>query len=72
MSRFFVGALVGLTMIAATISASASAYECLASSANGASGRGWGFFARSNAMHKCVSAGGNLMGHSCHILYCRP
>jgi len=62
MSRFLVAALVGLT-IAATVSTSASAFQCVARSPNGASGWGFGVFlvrAQSIAMRRCIFAGGNL------------
>jgi len=74
MSRFFLAALIGMT-IAATASTSASAYHCLARSPNGASGWAFGVFlgrAQGIAMRRCIIAGGNLNGAFCHIAYCRP
>jgi len=73
MSRFFVAALVGLTIIS-TVSTSASAFQCVARSPNGASGAGFGIIlerAQSIAMRRCIFAGGNLHGFSCHIDGCR-
>jgi hypothetical protein len=74
MSRFFLAALIGMT-IAATASTSASAYHCLARSPNGASGAAFGVLlvrAQNIAMRRCIFAGGNLNGAFCHIAYCRP
>ncbi len=73
MSRFFVAALVGLTIVSA-VSTSASAFTCVARSTNGASG--WAsrillVRAQAVAMRACIVAGGNLGGNFCHIAYCR-
>ena len=73
MKRFFVAALVGFAVVA-TISTSASAFQCVARSPNGASGAGFGIIlerAQSIAMRRCIFAGGNLHGYFCHIAYCR-
>ena len=67
MSRFFVAALIGIT-IAATASTSASAYHCLARSPNGASGAAFGVLlvrAQNIAMRRCIFAGGNLKQLKC-------
>jgi hypothetical protein len=74
MWRCFVAALAGLTIVA-TISTSASAYQCVARSPNGASGAAFGVFlgrAQGIAMRRCILAGGNLNGAFCHIAACRP
>ena len=73
MSRFLAAALVGLTIVA-TLSTSASAFQCLARSANGASGWGSGIFlgrAQSFAMRRCIRAGGGLQGNFCYIAFGR-
>jgi hypothetical protein len=69
MRRLFLAGLVGLT-IAATVSTSASAFQCLARSSNGVSTWGYGiFFSRAQkfALRHCRAAG----GVDCHIAYCR-
>jgi len=74
MRRFIVAALFGLTIVA-TISTSASAFQCVARSPNGASGWGFGIIlerAQSIAMRRCIFAGGNLHGYFCHIAGCHP
>ena len=73
MSRFFVAALVGLT-IAATMSTSVSAFHCIAHSTNGA--HGWANRiilerAQAVALRACAVAGGNAGGNHCRITYCR-
>ena len=71
MSRFFVAAFVGAT-IAAAVSTSASAYHCLASAPNGASGTAFGVIlerAQSISMRRCIHRGG---GAGCQIAWCRP
>ena len=73
MSRFLAAALVGLTIVA-TLSTSASAFQCLARSANGASGWGSGLIferAQAFAIRRCIHAGGTLQGNTCYIAYCR-
>lgn len=73
MSRFLAAALVGLTIVA-TLSTSASAFQCLARSANGASGWGSGLIferAQAFAMRRCIRAGGTLGGNFCRIEFCR-
>jgi len=72
MNRFFVAILFGLTV--AMLSTSASAWECMARSSNGAVGGGSGIIlerAQGFAMRRCVAAGGNLQGNVCQIVYCR-
>jgi hypothetical protein len=69
MKRFVVATLVGLT-IAATLSTSASAFRCLATSSNGVNTWGYGiFFSRAShfAVRHCRVAG----GVGCHVAYCR-
>jgi hypothetical protein len=69
MKRFFVTTLVGLTIVA-TVSTSASAFQCLARSSNGVSTWGYGiFFSRAErfALRHCRVAG----GVGCHIAFCR-
>ena len=69
MKRFIVATLVGLT-IAASLSTSASAFRCLASSSNGVNTWGYGiFFSRTAhfAVRHCRVAG----GVDCHVAYCR-
>lgn len=74
MSRFFVTALVGLT-IASAATTSASAFHCVARSPNGAVGSSAGVLilerARAIALRRCILAGGNLHGSFCHVVYCR-
>jgi hypothetical protein len=73
MSRFFAAALVGL-IIVSTGATSASAFQCVARSPNGASGWGFGIIlerAQSIAMRRCIFAGGNLHGFFCHVVSCR-
>jgi hypothetical protein len=69
MKGFFLATLVGLTIVA-TVSTSASAFQCLARSANGVSTWGYGiFFNRASgfALRHCRVAG----GINCHIAFCR-
>ena len=64
MSRFFLAALIGVT-IAATASTSASAYHCLARSPNGASGAAFGALlvrAQNIAMRRCIFVAEISMG----------
>jgi hypothetical protein len=73
MSRLFAAVLVGLTIVA-TVSTSASAFHCVATSTNGKSG--WAdritlVRAQSVAMRACIVAGGNLGGHFCRITFCQ-
>lgn len=74
MSRIFVTAIVGLT-IALTLATSASAFQCVARSPNGAAGSAAGVIilerARAIALRRCILAGGNLHGYFCHIEFCR-
>ena len=74
MGRFVVAALVGLT-IALAGSTSASAFQCVARSPNGATGSAAGVVilerARAIALRRCIVAGGNLHGYFCHIEFCR-
>ena len=52
----------------------ASAWQCVASSTNGAVGAGSGVIlerAQMFAIRRCISAGGNLPGYACSIRYCR-
>jgi hypothetical protein len=69
MKRFFVTTLVGLTIVA-TVSTSASAFQCLARSSNGVSTWGYGIFfnrAQGFAVRHCRVAG----GINCYIAFCR-
>jgi hypothetical protein len=69
MKRPIVAALVGLT-VAATLSTSASAFQCLARSSNGVNTWGYGvFFSRAAgfAIRHCRVAG----GINCQIAFCR-
>jgi len=69
MKRLFVATLVGLTIVA-TVSTSASAFQCLARSSNGVATWGYGiFFSRAShfAVRHCRVAG----GIDCHIAFCR-
>jgi hypothetical protein len=69
MKRFVVAVIVGLT-IAASLSTSASAFRCLATSSNGVNTWGRGiFFSRAahSAVRHCRVAG----GVDCRIAYCR-
>lgn len=74
MSRFLVTALVGLT-IASAMATSASAFQCIARSPNGAVGSASGLLilerARAIALRRCILNGGNLNGAFCHIVFCR-
>jgi hypothetical protein len=69
MKHILVATLIGLTVVA-TASTSASAFRCLARSANGVSTWGYGIFfnrAQKFALRHCAAAGGD----GCHIVYCR-
>jgi len=69
MRRFFVAAFVALTVVA-MIPTSASAFKCLAQSANGVATAGYGVIferARDFALRHCARAG----GVGCRIAYCR-
>jgi hypothetical protein len=69
MKRLIVTALVGFT-IAASLSSSASAFQCLAMSQNGVSTWGYGIFfnrAAHFAVRHCRVAG----GIGCHVATCR-
>ena len=69
MKRYVVAALFGLT-VAATLSTSASAFQCLARSSNGVKTWGYGLiFERASAfaIRHCRVAG----GVNCHIAFCR-
>jgi len=73
MSRLFAAVLVGLTIVA-TVSTSASAFHCVATSTNGKAG--WAdritlVRARAVAIRACIIAGGNLGGHYCRITFCQ-
>jgi hypothetical protein len=74
MSRFLIAALVGST-IASGVTSSASAFQCVASSPNGAVGSAAGLLilerARAIALRRCILAGGNLHGSFCYVEYCR-
>jgi|HubBroStandDraft_4_1064222.scaffolds.fasta_scaffold911457_1 hypothetical protein len=74
MNRYFVGAMLALTMSSMTAT-SASAFDCVARSPNGARGAAYGLLilerAKSIALRRCIVAGGNLHGVFCHIEYCR-
>jgi hypothetical protein len=67
--RLIVTALVGFT-IAASLSTSASAFQCLAQSANGVSIWGYGVFFR-NAAHYAVRHCRVAGGVGCHVVTCR-
>ncbi len=73
MSRVFVTALVALTITSAMAS-SASAFQCVARSPNGAMGSASGLLvlerAQSIALRRCIINGGNLNGVLCHVVYC--
>jgi hypothetical protein len=69
MNRFVAAILIGF-MIVATVSTSASAFQCLARSSNGVAVWGYGiFFSRAThfALRHCRVAG----GINCHIAFCR-
>ena len=69
MKRFIVASLLGL-MIATSLSTSASAFRCLATSSNGVNTWGYGIFFRRAAhfaVRHCRVAG----GIDCRIAYCR-
>jgi hypothetical protein len=69
MNRFVAAALIGLTIVA-TVSTSASAFQCLARSSNGVAVWGYGiFFGRAThfALRHCRVAG----GMNYHIAFCR-
>jgi hypothetical protein len=69
MNRFVAAILIGFTIVA-TVSTSASAFQCLARSSNGVSVWGYGiFFSRAThfALRHCRVAG----GINCHIAFCR-
>jgi hypothetical protein len=72
MNRVLAGSVVGLALVIGA-STSAWASRCEAKSSNGA--RGWGSAitmqsAQRFAMERCIGAGGNRPGHSCHIVFC--
>jgi hypothetical protein len=69
MNRFVTAILIGFTIVA-TVSTSASAFQCLARSSNGVAVWGYGiFFSRAThfALRHCRVAG----GINCHIASCR-
>jgi hypothetical protein len=69
MNRFVVATLVGLA-VAATLSTSASAFQCVAAGTNGVSASGYGVFqerAMRFALRHCRVAG----GVNCQIRACR-
>jgi hypothetical protein len=69
MNRFVTAILIGFTIVA-TVSTSASAFQCLARSSNGVAVWGYGiFFSRAThfALRHCRVAG----GINCHIAFCR-
>ena len=69
MNRFVAAILIGFTIVA-TVSTSASAFQCLARSSNGVAVWGYGiFFSRAThfAVRHCRVAG----GINCHIAFCR-
>jgi hypothetical protein len=73
MRRFWVTALGGLAF-AVTLSSSASAWQCMARSTNGATGLGSGIIlerAQKFAIRRCIVSGGNVPGYACSIRYCR-
>jgi hypothetical protein len=68
--RGFVAATIVALTIVATVSTSASAFQCLARSSNGVAVWGYGiFFKRAThfALRHCRVAG----GIDCHIAFCR-
>jgi hypothetical protein len=70
MKLVVVATLAGLSMFA-TFS-SASAWHCLATSPNGATGAAFGVIlgrAQSISLRRCIHSGG---GAGCHIAWCRP
>jgi hypothetical protein len=69
MRRFIAAAILGLTVVA-TVSTSASAFQCLARGTNGVATWGYGLIAeraQAFAIRHCRSAG----GIDCHITFCR-
>jgi len=69
MNRFVAAILIGFTIVA-TVSTSASAFQCLARSSNGVAVWGYGIFfsgATHFALRHCRVAG----GINCHIAFCR-
>ena len=69
MNRFVAAILIGFTIVA-TVSTSASAFQCLARSSNGVAVWGYGiFFSRAThfALRHCRVAG----GINCHNAFCR-
>ena len=69
MKRFIAGAILGLTVVA-TVSTSASAFQCLARSSNGVQTWGYGLIferAQGFAIRHCRVAG----GIDCHIAFRR-
>jgi hypothetical protein len=66
-------AIIGLTVLA-TLSTTASAWQCMARSTNGAVGLGSGMIlerAQKFAIQRCIAAGGNVSGYACSIRYRR-
>jgi hypothetical protein len=64
--------LAGLTIFASL--SSASAWQCMARSTNGAVGLGSGIIlerAQKFAIQRCIAGGGNVPGYACSIRYCR-
>jgi hypothetical protein len=69
MNRFIAAAILGFTVVA-TVSTSASAFQCLARGTNGVSTWGYGLIAERAqhfAIRHCRTAG----GIDCHIAFCR-
>jgi len=69
MNRFVTAILIGFTIVA-TVSTSASAFQCLARSSNGVSTWGYGIFfnrAQGFALRHCRVAG----GINCSIAFCQ-
>ena len=69
MKRLISAAILGLTVVA-TVSTSASAFQCLARGTNGVSTWGYGLIAeraQAFAIRHCRTAG----GINCHIAFCR-
>ena len=70
--------LVSIAILAALTTfatlSSASAWQCMARSTNGAVGVGSGIIlerAQGFAIRRCIAAGGNVPGYACSIRYCR-
>jgi hypothetical protein len=71
MGRFFIALFAGAT-IAAAVSTSASAWHCLATSPNGATGAASGVIlerAQSISLRRCINRGG---GAGSTVAWCRP